>query len=375
MVRLFVCGDIVNHIPGLNFVRDDLRNLIQNCDYAVCNFEGPELGPNQTANGPHQKAGTAAYLKKMGFNLMLLSNNHITELGAEGVKYTINTIKSVNADYIGAGLSWEEAYKPIIRDIAGKRFGFFNVCEAQEGQYLSKDQLFGYAWMGYSGLFDDVRKLSKITDFVVVFVHAGLEHYPMPLPEFRDFYKQICDAGASCVVASHPHCAQGYEFFGSKPIIYSLGNFYFPRKSGAWQEENSSYSVILEFDDVASVKLSPVFHRLNNGIVEPQDAKDSIINMDGLCKLLGDGYDKRAEEMCITAYRDLCEELLAKSLCGESERTTLKEAIKNAIRYTIFRNRYVNKTIYHRQELLLRLFENESYRYTIIRTLKTKLSK
>ena len=35
------------------------------------------------------------------------------------------------------------------------------------------------------------------------------------------------DAGADAVIGTHPHILQGIEFYNGKPIMYSLGNFWF----------------------------------------------------------------------------------------------------------------------------------------------------
>ena len=39
------------------------------------------------------------------------------------------------------------------------------------------------------------------------------------------------DAGADIVIGAHTHCLQGIEYYQGKPIIYSLGNFWFNDKS------------------------------------------------------------------------------------------------------------------------------------------------
>ena len=370
MAKLFVCGDIVNLTQGLDFVDDSLVEIIKTSDYAVCNFEGPELMEDQIATCPHQKAGTATYLKSIGFDLFLLANNHITELGEDGVRYSINTIASSGGDSLGAGLSWEETYQPLIRNIHGLKFGFINVCEAQVGQYVSHEQSFGYAWLGYDNLITDIHQLAEKTDRVVVFVHAGLEHYPIPLPELRGFYKRLCDAGACCVVGGHPHSAQGYEFYGNKPIFYSLGNFYFPRSNGAWPKENTSFSVLLDFREDGSIIPEPIYHCLHNEKVKMQTDTNKQIDLTSLCDNLGEGYECLANEMCISAYQNLCSHLLASATCGEYDGMKSFDAIKNAVGNTFFRQRKVIATKAKRNSLLLRLFENESYRYTIIRALK-----
>ena len=39
--------------------------------------------------------------------------------------------------------------------------------------------------------------------------------------------KFTIDAGADAVIGSHPHVVQGTETYNGKPIVYSLGNFWF----------------------------------------------------------------------------------------------------------------------------------------------------
>lgn len=366
MVSLFVCGDIVNQSSTKPFVGESLSRVIRTADYSVCNFEGPELEEGQTANCISQKHGTAACLKEVGFDLMLLANNHITELGANGVQYSINTIKAAGADCLGAGLSWEDTYRPFIKEIKGVKFGFFNVCEAQVGQYLNPKQGCGYAWMGYDSFFDDIKSLAKVVDYVVVFVHAGLEHYHCPLPEIRDFYKRIIDAGASAVIGGHPHSAQGWEYYNDRVIVYSLGNFFFPIRD-KWPLEAYSYSVNITFNH-KEISLTPIPH-YNNGICVDVDNSNAI-DFEYLNNLLCDSYDGEIDWIIKDAYKNQVKTLLVDALCGQNERDGIKSILRRAIRYTICRKRMVNMTQKNRELSLLRLFENETYRWVIIRYLK-----
>lgn len=372
MVRIFVCGDVINHTSGLNFVGDDLVQEIQKADFSVCNFEGPELLNGQTAGCPHQVEGTAAYLRSIGFNLMLLANNHITELGLDGVKNSIEVIKKTKAKSIGAGLTFDDAYRPLVEVIGGKKIGFFNVCEAQVGQFLTNDQTYGYAWMGYRGLKNDIQKLSEQVDVVIVFVHAGLEHYPIPLPEIRELYRELCDAGASIIVGGHTHSAQGYEYYGEKLIIYSLGNFYYPHIDGSRPEENTSYSINILVDDKEVIKVEPIHHHLYNGKVELLKDEEKQIDLQMLNGLLQNDYDQHVNKMCVSAWDSVCSHLLAEAMCGHYEETSFFRWCKQCFRYGLFYKRLFINTQKRRDALILRLFENETYRWTITRALKIK---
>lgn len=369
MAKIFVCGDIVNMGECNIFIGDKLTTVIKDSDYAIGNLEGPELETLQIAPFPHQGVGTIKYLKDTGFDMMLLANNHITEMGEKGLVATMKLLDDAGMDRIGAGLSWEEAYKPLIRIIDGLKFSFINVCEAQEGFYRNPAQSYGFAWMGYDGLFDSIKEMQSKSDYVVVFVHTGLEHYSIPLPEVRDFYHKLCDAGASVVVGGHTHTPQGYEYYGDKLIAYSLGNFYMPRSDGSWKEENRSYSLSLEFRQNSKVEVTPFLHCLCGDKVELNNDNGSAIDLNALCAKLSDDYLANANDMCIDAYKNKYSKILAMATCGEPCDAGLADAVKNIVRTTVFRKKYVTSTIKSRNNQILICLQNETRRSTIIRAL------
>jgi poly-gamma-glutamate synthesis protein (capsule biosynthesis protein) len=49
----------------------------------------------------------------------------------------------------------------------------------------------------------------------------------MPGADQRALARKCIEAGADLVAGTHPHVLQGFEFYRSKLIIYSLGNFVF----------------------------------------------------------------------------------------------------------------------------------------------------
>jgi poly-gamma-glutamate synthesis protein (capsule biosynthesis protein) len=65
------------------------------------------------------------------------------------------------------------------------------------------------------------------SDFVVVIIHGGHEHYSLPSPRIKAQFRFMIDAGADAVIGHHSHVISGYEVYRNKPIFYSLGNFCF----------------------------------------------------------------------------------------------------------------------------------------------------
>lgn len=370
MAKFFICGDIVNYTDSNCFIESELRELIRSADFAICNLEGVELQEGNGISFPCQNAGTIRYLKEVGFKLFLLANNHITDAGKRALKYTLDTIDSNNLYKIGAGLSWNDAYKPLEICLDGIRFAFFNVCEAQVGQYVSVEQSFGYAWLGNEEVIQTINTIKSRVDHVVVFVHTGLEHYNIPTPEVRVFYRKLCDVGATCVVGGHTHSAQGYEFYGQSLIIYSLGNFFFP-PTKRWPNELSSYSVILDFTRT-NVTLKPVFHTNNGAIVS---ISNDCVGLEELITKLGNNYEVLSDEMIQKAWNTLLERLIVEATCGQSGKESFKRICNNTFSYFFLRDKTIIKTKERRQKLLLRLFENETYRSLIIHYLKQNYDK
>ena len=79
-------------------------------------------------------------------------------------------------------------------------------------------------------LVDEIKKLREQCDYLVVYVHWGIERSERPEDYQRSLGKQYIDAGADVVIGSHPHVLQGVEYYKGKPIVYSLGNFIFRKQ-------------------------------------------------------------------------------------------------------------------------------------------------
>ena len=96
-----------------------------------------------------------------------------------------------------------------------------------------------------------IRKLREQCDYLVVYVHWGIERKETPEDYQRSLGKQYIDAGADVVIGSHPHVLQGVEYYKGKPIVYSLGNFIFgssiPKTAllkVQWDGENSKLTFV-----------------------------------------------------------------------------------------------------------------------------------
>ena len=337
MAKLFICGDLLNNVTTQNFFSSNIREQIQKVDYSIANFEAPietNFEPIKKA-GPHkkQKKETIPILKEVGFDLLLLANNHIFDYGKEGLKSTLDECHKNSIKTIGAELSFEKAYEPLIVNIKGFKFGFINASEAQFGALTTNESESGYAWINHKRINETVIHLKEVesVDYIIFFAHAGLEHYDIPLIEWRNRYRELCDLGADCVIGSHPHVPQGYEKYGEKMIFYSLGNFYFPKKDNQDKIEHG-YSLILDFQKDSSISFEMVYHTVNNNVISRIDSKDSIIDFKRLnSKLEEDKYNKLVDLVYSDAYEKICYPYYASTFNAIIAGDKIQRKVKNLI--------------------------------------------
>lgn len=260
--RLFACGDIVNNQDTHDFIDNTLLDTMRSCDGIIGNLEAPIIKKSfskidKAGSWLSQPRSIISYLQSVGFSYLSLATNHIYDYGDDGLVYTLDQLSSSTIAFNGAGIGIEATYEPTQLTIQNTKIGIVAGCEAEFGCFLPHySQYSGYAWL-YSGRIDSqVRKIKKSVDIVVVMAHGGIEEIDVPLPEVRDRYYELCDAGADIVIGSHPHVPQGYEFYSNSFICYSLGNFYFNSGSGS-ETSGDNYSLILNFENKKLVSVDP----------------------------------------------------------------------------------------------------------------------
>lgn len=265
MITLNFFGDFIASATERVSMDETLRKHISVADLNVINLEAPALSAKHfepiVKSGPAlcQSPDSPSWLEENGFDVISLANNHIMDYGANGLYETKKAFRKSLT--VGAG-SWEEAYKPVIVEVKAKKIAIFAFSQyefgnlADEWDVYSKD---GVAWINHPKVDVSIQQARQEADYLIVFAHAGLEYAEHPLPEWRDRYRQLVDMGCDAVIASHPHIAQGWEYYHGCPIVYSLGNFYFSAlkgKSGSWYRSLCA-TLVIE-DGIIKVDMTPL---------------------------------------------------------------------------------------------------------------------
>ena len=173
-------------------------------------------------------------LQELGVDVVTLANNHVYDYGKQAFLDTMTTLKNADIDYFGAGKDLKEAMAPVYYEIDGKTIAFVGASRAEKNKMTpqAKENSPGILRCYDTELFLQVIKEADANaDFVIAVVHWGTEYSTVLEKAQLMTGKAYLDAGADAIIGGHSHCLQGMEFYNGKPIIYSLGNFWFNRKT------------------------------------------------------------------------------------------------------------------------------------------------
>ena len=240
---LFFCGDIM---PGgvlpyqSEYISKDLLDYMRGFDFRLGTLEaaigtGLPYDPdkmNGRQNIVYARNEDFFRVKEMGFDVVSLANNHVWDLGEEGLKNTIHILKENDIKYCGAGLDIEEASRPVVVRKEGISVAILAYC-MYGNKYLGYVELAGKNKAGINPLniekvVADIKNAKQKYDKVIVLPHWGREYRYDPLPECVQMAKQMVSAGADAVLGSHTHQMQPLIKYRRKPICFSMGNFLFP---------------------------------------------------------------------------------------------------------------------------------------------------
>lgn len=219
---------------GIGGILDEgIRTAIGESDIFMANEEFPFSGRGSAALDKEYTfslpTDRVSVMKEIGPDIVSLANNHTMDFGAEALLDTLETLDNAGIQHVGAGANLDEAKALEMIEVKGKKIGFLAASRViPENSWTAGRSHPGVLTTYDPGiLIKEIEKAKEICDYLVVYVHWGIEKNTHPEEYQRTLGKQYIDAGADIVVGSHPHVLQGIEYYKGKPIVYSLGNFVF----------------------------------------------------------------------------------------------------------------------------------------------------
>ena len=214
-----------------NLLSKPILAFLQSADHVVANVEGAIVDAmDDGSRGAFFHAMNPAVtkvLKKIGADIWCIGNNHIMDVGIDGLQSTLTIAEKMNCQTLGAGKDELEASEPVYMEDAGG-IGIFGVAYLSECIPATASDPGVFRWNDMDLIKRRISEIKKRCRWCVIVSHGGEEFASLPNPYTRNRYLQFLNLGADIVVAHHPHVPENYEIFeNGKAIFYSLGNFIF----------------------------------------------------------------------------------------------------------------------------------------------------
>ncbi len=281
---------------------DSVRPFFHQNDLNVLDLECPlttsTSGINKT--GPHIKAHpeTVAILTDLNCKLVATANNHFKDYGWEGMQETYTALQKNKIEWFGSGANFNEASKTFYWKKEDTTIAFINVAENEWTTTFGDDP--GCHPIDLPNVFNQIQEAKKTADFIVVIAHGGHEHYELPSPRMKKWYRFFVDAGASAVIAHHTHIISGYETYKEAPIFYSLGNFCFDWKGLRNLPWNKGMIVRLQFEKGQPVTSQMEFVSHNSDetgvfLFHEKEKNDLLLHLEKLNGIIADDQKLQQE--------------------------------------------------------------------------------
>jgi poly-gamma-glutamate capsule biosynthesis protein CapA/YwtB (metallophosphatase superfamily) len=253
-ITLMGVGDITIDRDQPEMIFQNVAETLRSADIAYGNTDQTysDLGYPVLGHGPNSESKNFKALPYAGFDVISLANNHTLDWGEENLLDTLKRFKEGGMPYAGAGKNIEEARAPVILERKGTKVGFLAYSMVYTKGYGATETKPGLAairvWTIYEQvdhhpgtpprivtiaypedrkmMEEDIAKLKKQVDIVVIAMHWGIHITPRVIPMYcMELGRAAIDAGADLVLGTHTHILKGVEMYKGKAIFYSTGNF------------------------------------------------------------------------------------------------------------------------------------------------------
>ena len=170
------------------------------------------------------------YLDDLGIDIVGLANNHVYDYGPDAFEDTLTTLENDGMPYVGAGHNLSEAMSPVYLKADGFTIAYVAASRAEKLKMTPQaTETEGGILRCYDNelFLQAIREARANADFVIALPHWGTEHSTVLEEAQTSGAREYIEAGADDVIGAHPHILQGIEYVEGKPVVYSLGNFWF----------------------------------------------------------------------------------------------------------------------------------------------------
>jgi poly-gamma-glutamate synthesis protein (capsule biosynthesis protein) len=172
-----------------------------------------------------------SYYEQMGVDIVSLANNHTWDYGEKALFDTMDTLRDAGISYVGAGENLKEAETIRYFVANGRKIAVVSATQIERyysyTREASEDSAGVLKTLDPEIFLEVIREAKAHSDYVIAVVHWGTEGYLYPDADERTLAEQYIAAGADAILGGHAHRLQGMTFIDDKPVVYSMGNFWF----------------------------------------------------------------------------------------------------------------------------------------------------
>jgi poly-gamma-glutamate synthesis protein (capsule biosynthesis protein) len=210
-------------------------------DIACANLESPVSSRGRKflpVKGIYFRAdpGVVRGIAESGLDFLSLANNHALDWGPDALSDTMGALKAAGILHAGAGATVDEAARPAVFDVRGRRVAFIALNDVYPFACEEGGKKAVTLGLRETTLGNRIAELKGRYDVVVATVHAGVEYQRHQEEAKERAFRHLVDLGVDVVLGHHPHVVQGIEIYKGRVIAYSLGNFIFDQ---SWSPETS----------------------------------------------------------------------------------------------------------------------------------------
>ena len=242
------------------FPFEKITGYFENRDVLIGNLECPlsSTTPNRGLRSKEFLASPVVVggLKRIGFDALLVANNHMLQHGPEAYKETIEYLKNAGMQPVGRVLKTEAPQslaKIVCKDMT---LGFLGYSMTKNTNNSPANEFAHHA--NKEDILEGIHSNRKECDYLILMLHWGEEFVARPSKVQVELAHQFIDEGADVIIGSHPHVLQGVESYRGKTIAYSLGNFVFNMPAPMCRK-TAILSVKVGLDDTQESNLQPVW--------------------------------------------------------------------------------------------------------------------
>lgn len=167
-------------------------------------------------------------LKKTGFNIINLANNHSMDMGSQGIKNSVKIWNQTDLYHGGLYDSQKSRNIPLIISKNGIKIAILFYTYDTNGMLPDNEYMVSY--LNEKNVKEDISRVKGKSDFIIVSTHWGDEGVEDLSSQQIKFAKLFNEQGVDLVVGTHAHRIQKSEWLqaqnGKKTLIfYGTGNF------------------------------------------------------------------------------------------------------------------------------------------------------